>query len=96
MCSRMMKRFDGVLPVESFAIVKEVAGRMGTTILSFVSMAAIKYAMDKKREFENTTYSRSTSPSPEGSEHFTKLMNEAEKNFAKRIPCHLDVNFALL
>jgi len=52
--------------------------------------------MDKKREFENTTYSRSTTISPGGSEHFTKLMNEADKYFAERIPCHQDVNFALL
>lgn len=83
MRSRKMKRFDGELPEESFAIVKDAAGRMGLTVRSFVSMAAIKYAMEIKREFGNTTSSGSTTLSPEGSEHFNKLMNEADKYFAK-------------
>lgn len=59
-----MNRFDEAWLEESFTIVKEVAARMGTTIRSFVIMAAIKYAMNKKRDFENTTYSRSTTLSP--------------------------------
>lgn len=90
-----MNRFDEAWLEESFTIVKEVAARRGTTIRSSVPMAPIN-CNGKKREFENTTYSRITTISPGGSEHFTKLMNEADKYFAERIPCRLDVNFALL
>ena len=37
-----MNRFDEEWPEESFAIFKEVAGRIGTKIRSSVPMAAIK------------------------------------------------------
>lgn len=37
-----MNRFDEEWPEESFAIFKEVAGRIGTTIRSSLPMAAIK------------------------------------------------------
>lgn len=83
MRSQKMKSFDGELPEGSFAIVKEAADRMGMTARSFVSMAAIKYAMEIKREFGSTTSSGTTTLSPEGFEDFTKLMNGADKYFAK-------------
>lgn len=66
------KRFDGALPIDSFAIVQEVADRMGMSVRSFVSMAAMKHALELKKEFSEIVTAGSTTLSPEGSKHFTK------------------------
>lgn len=44
MSQAITKRFDGVLPEESFAIVQEMADQMGMSVRSFVSMATIRIA----------------------------------------------------
>lgn len=49
------KRFHGALPKESYAIVKETAERMGMSMKSFVSMSAIKYAMELKRKLDKAS-----------------------------------------
>lgn len=49
------KRFHGSLPKESYAIVKETAERMGMSMKSFVSMSAIKYALELKRKLDKAS-----------------------------------------
>ena len=49
------KRFHGSLPKESYAIVKETAERMGMSMKSFVSMSAIKYALELKRKLHKAS-----------------------------------------
>ena len=66
--------------LESFAIVQEVADRMRMSVRSFVSMAAMRHALELKKEFETLT-ARSTTLSPEDSRHFTELMENPEKYF---------------
>lgn len=77
------KRFHGALPEESYAIVKEAADRVGMSVKSFVSMATIRYALELKREFENIPEQRTLYLSLEGSEHFTRLMEDPENYFGK-------------
>ena len=67
-----MKHFEGALPEESFAIVQEVADRMGISVSRFVSMATIRYALQIKREFSDAFSLNSTVLSREGAEHFTE------------------------
>lgn len=49
------KRLHGSLPKESYAVVKEVADRMGMSVKSFVSMSAIKYALELKRKLDKAS-----------------------------------------
>lgn len=49
------KRFHGALPKESYVIVKETADRMGMSVKSFVSMSAIKYALEMKRKLDKAS-----------------------------------------
>ena len=49
------KRFHGSLSKESYAIVKETAERMGMSMKSFVSMSAIKYALELKRKLKKAS-----------------------------------------
>lgn len=84
MSQAITKRFDGVLPEESFAIVQEMADQMGMSVRSFVSMATIRYALQLKREFNNTVSSNTTVLSREGAEHFTELLDNADRIFGKK------------
>lgn len=78
------KRFDGALPEDSFAIVQEMADRMGMSVRSFVSMATIRHALQLKREFTNTVSPNKTVLSREGAEHFSELLEEADRIFGKK------------
>lgn len=49
------KCFHGSLSKESYAVVKEVADRMGMSVKSFVSMSAIKYALELKRKLDKAS-----------------------------------------
>lgn len=66
--------------LESFAIVQELADRTGMSVPSFVSMAAMRHALELKKELKTLT-ARSTTLSPEDSRHFTELMENPEKYF---------------
>lgn len=79
-----MKHFEGALPEESFAIVQEVADRMGISVSSFVSMATIRYALQIKREFSDAFSLNSTVLSREGAEHFTELLDNSDRVFSKK------------
>ena len=48
-----MRRFVGALPEASFAIVQEMADKLGMSIRSFVSMTTMKHAVDFKRELDD-------------------------------------------
>lgn len=78
------KRFDGALPEESFAIIQEVADRMGMSVRSFVSMATIRHALQLKREFTNAVSPNTTVLSREGAEYFTELLDNADRIFGKK------------
>lgn len=79
-----MKHFEGALPEESFAIVQEVADRMGISVSSFVSMATIRYALQIKREFSDAFSLNSMVLSREGAEHFTELLDNSDRVFSKK------------
>lgn len=97
MAESKMKRFHGTLPEESFAIVQEVASRMGMSVKSFVSMSAVKYALKLKREFEKSSGTKTLYLSQEDSEYFTQLMEDPAKYFGKanaefrRLKKHIDI-----
>lgn len=79
-----MRRFDGALPEASFAIVQEMAEKLGMSIRSFVSMAVMKHAVDLKREMDDICCQRTIVLSKKDAEKFTALIENADEVFGNK------------